>query len=153
MQETINATNRKLVAVIDPHVKVENGYFLFDNGKRHELFVKNPDGTDFIGPCWPGISSYLDFLNPNVHQIIKISYDYINFVNSTPTLAGIWNDMNEPSVFDNSLEMTLPADSLHNGGVKHREIHNIYGYLNVSITIVEPLNRYSKPLFWAALDF
>jgi len=40
----------------------------------------------------------------------------------------IWNDMNEPSVF-NGPEVTLPRDAIHpNGDVEHRDVHNMYGY-------------------------
>lgn len=39
--------------------------------------------------------------------------------------------MNEPSVFDNDLEKTLPFETLHNGSVEHRNIHNMYGFLQV----------------------
>lgn len=35
----------------------------------------------------------------------------------------IWNDMNEPSVF-NGPEITMPKDCMHYGGLEHRDIHN-----------------------------
>lgn len=44
----------------------------------------------------------------------------------------IWNDMNEPSVF-NGPEITLQKDTIHHGlGVEHRELHNVNGLLFVS---------------------
>ena len=132
LQDTLASTNKKLVTIIDPHIKVEAGYSVYDGALANDLFVKNADGSVFEGPCWPGTSSYMDFLNPAAREYYGSMYSYDNFKNTTPTLAGIWNDMNEPSVFDNSLEMTLPADGLHIGNVRHREIHNIYGLLHVS---------------------
>lgn len=39
--------------------------------------------------------------------------------------------MNEPSVFDDDAEKTLPKTALHFGGVEHRDIHNFYGFLQV----------------------
>lgn len=42
----------------------------------------------------------------------------------------IWNDMNEPSVFDGP-EKTMPKDAVHYGGVEHRELHNLYGFYQV----------------------
>lgn len=136
LQEHLASTNKKLVAIIDPHIKVEEGYNVYDGALANDLFVKNADGSVFQGQCWPGTSSYMDFLNPAAREYYGNMYSYDNFKNTTPTLAGIWNDMNEPSVFDNSLEMTLPADALHKGNVRHREIHNIYGFLHVSVTSV-----------------
>ena len=46
-------------------------------------------------------------------------------------VAGIWNDMNEPAVFDTP-SGTMPLDVRHdNEGqpTDHREIHNVYGLL------------------------
>lgn len=127
----IDSVNKKLVTIIDPHIKVETGYGVYDGALEKDLFVKNSDGSVFQGPCWPGTSSYMDFLNPDAREYYGSMYSYDNFPGSSPTIGGIWNDMNEPSVFDNSLEMTLPADAIHYGNVKHRNIHNIYGFLHV----------------------
>lgn len=49
MQKTIAATNRKLVTIIDPHIKVEDGYFVYD-GAKGKYFVKDKSGNnDFQG--------------------------------------------------------------------------------------------------------
>jgi alpha 1,3-glucosidase len=40
----------------------------------------------------------------------------------------IWNDMNEPSVFDGP-EITMPKDNVHAGGWEHRDLHNINGMM------------------------
>lgn len=39
--------------------------------------------------------------------------------------------MNEPSVFDGP-EQTVPKDAVHYGGWEHRELHNLYGFYQVS---------------------
>lgn len=39
----------------------------------------------------------------------------------------VWNDMNEPSVF-NGPEVTMLKDAQHYGGWEHRDLHNIYGF-------------------------
>ena len=44
---------------------------------------------------------------------------------SAPNLY-VWNDMNEPSVF-NGPEVTMLKDAQHYGGWEHRDVHNIYG--------------------------
>ena len=50
----------------------------------------------------------------------------------TTQIYGYWNDMNEPSVFNNPV-MTLPLNSLHytkeGKAVMHRDVHNMYGAL------------------------
>lgn len=42
----------------------------------------------------------------------------------------IWNDMNEPSVF-NGPEITMVKDAKH-GQWEHRDVHNLYGFYVVS---------------------
>lgn len=59
--------------------------------------------------------------------------NFIDFQGSTLDTF-TWNDMNEPSVFSGP-EITMPKDNLHPGiGVEHREVHNAYGMLFVSIS-------------------
>lgn len=49
LQRTIASTNRKLVTIIDPHIKVENGYSVYD-GAKGKYFVKDQSGNnDFQG--------------------------------------------------------------------------------------------------------
>lgn len=40
--------------------------------------------------------------------------------------------MNEPSVFDETIEKTFPKDLVHYGGIEHRDVHNIYGFTQVN---------------------
>lgn len=82
-----------------------------------------------IGWCWPGASSYLDLLNPIVANYYSELYSLDKFKGSADSMY-IWNDMNEPSVF-NGPEITMPKDCLHHGGWEHRHIHNIYGHYYV----------------------
>lgn len=54
MQKTLNATGRKLVVIIDPHIKVERGYFVYDQALKNGYFAMNSDGSVYEGKCWPG---------------------------------------------------------------------------------------------------
>nr|XP_023012994.1 neutral alpha-glucosidase C-like [Leptinotarsa decemlineata] len=129
MQKTIASTNRKLVSIQDPHIKVDDNYAVY-TGAKDRYFIKNPNGTDFQGDCWPGRSSYIDFLSDAGRDYWASWYAYDKFVGSTETLAGTWNDMNEPSVFNAyEDENSLPHDVLENGNVKHRDVMNLYGFL------------------------
>ncbi len=47
------------------------------------------------------------------------------FVQGSKENQYIWNDMNEPSVF-NGPEVTMHKDALH-GVWEHRDVHNLYG--------------------------
>lgn len=57
------------------------------------LYIKNKDGNDFDGWCWPGQSSYLDFTNPMVRKWWAEKFALDKYVGSTLDLF-TWNDMN-----------------------------------------------------------
>lgn len=96
------------------------------------MYVKLNNGTNFEGDCWPGPSHYIDFLNPDARQFYGRHYMLRNFP-SNAVDTGIWNDMNEPSVF-HDIEKTIYRDAVHFGGVEHRMVHNIYGFLQTKAT-------------------
>src|SRR5712692_4030947 len=124
----------RVVTIVDPHPKKEVGYKPYDTGLAGDHFVKNPDGTIYEAPVWPsraekdpGPSVFPDFSKPSARAWWGSLYaDLLN-----AGVAGIWNDMNEPAVFDTPTG-TMPLDVRHdNEGslTSHREIHNVYGML------------------------
>lgn len=44
----------QLVVIVDPHIKVDPMYALYSQGKDKGYFVKDRNGQDFEGICWPG---------------------------------------------------------------------------------------------------
>ncbi|KAL2928160.1 putative glucan 1 3-alpha-glucosidase [Bienertia sinuspersici] len=126
MQNKLAAKGRRMVTIVDPHIKREESYHIHKEASDKGHYVKDATGKDFDGWCWPGSSSYLDMLSPDVREWWAEKFSIKNYVGSTPSLY-IWNDMNEPSVF-NGPEVTMPRDALHVEGVEHRELHNAYGY-------------------------
>ncbi|KAI6229837.1 Glycosyl hydrolase family 31 protein [Aphelenchoides fujianensis] len=140
MAEKLEAQGRHIVTIIDPHVKKEESYDLYRLAKERGFFVKNADGTsDFVGDCWPGSSSYLDVLHPEVQHYLAEHYRLDKYEGSTERMF-TWNDMNEPSVFG-SWEMTVPRDVRHSGGWENREVHQIYGQCYHNATYLGHLLR------------
>ena len=82
---------------------------------------------------------WLDYFNPEVFQWYSRRYSYDNYKGSTPNLF-IWNDMNEPSVF-NGPEVTFPKDIVHHGGWENRDVHNLYGMLQHMATFQGLIDR------------
>ncbi|XP_078458377.1 neutral alpha-glucosidase AB isoform X3 [Lampetra planeri] len=119
-------SRRKVVTIVDPHIKVDDEYFVYSEGNARGYFIRNPDGSNYEGRCWPGLSSYLDLTNPEVRDWYASKFDYCNYKNSTAALF-TWNDMNEPAVF-HSIEKTVPRNCLQWGGWEHRDNHNLYGF-------------------------
>ncbi|XP_014206129.1 neutral alpha-glucosidase AB isoform X2 [Copidosoma floridanum] len=125
MVKNLTEKGRKLVVIIDPHIKRASDYFLHNDATDNGYYVKSRDGKDYEGWCWPGSSSYLDFFDPKVREYYSGLYDISKFEGTTNDVH-IWNDMNEPSVF-NGPEITMPKDLVHYGNWEHRDVHNIYG--------------------------
>lgn len=139
MQDDLAKRSRKMVTIIDPHIKSESGYYVHDQALAKDYYVKNKDGNTYVGHCWPGSVSYLDFLNPEVRQFWASKFALSEYKGSTLNLF-TWNDMNEPSVF-NGPETTMQKDSLHMGGVEHRDCHNMYGILQQMATAEGQVQR------------
>ncbi|KAH0682858.1 hypothetical protein KY290_023382 [Solanum tuberosum] len=126
MQKKLAAKGRHMVTIVDPHIKRDESYHIHKEASEKGYYVKDATGKDYDGWCWPGSSSYTDLLNPEIRSWWSDKFSLDSYVGSTKYLY-IWNDMNEPSVF-NGPEVTMPRDALHHGGVEHRELHNSYGY-------------------------
>lgn len=76
MNTEIEASHRRITVIVDPHIKASDDYFVYKNGMALQnqkspegnltnIFVRTPDHGTFYGDCWPGNSSYIDFLNEN----------------------------------------------------------------------------------------
>jgi len=126
MQNDIASKGRKMVNIVDPHIKRDDGYYVHKEATSMGLYVKDSAGKDYEGWCWPGSSSYLDFTNPQVRNYWASKFSLSQYEGSTSNLY-IWNDMNEPSVF-NGPEISMPKDLIHYGDWEHRDVHNLYGY-------------------------
>eukprot|EP01132_Coremiostelium_polycephalum_P008341 gene8341-10246_t len=127
MLKNIESKHRKMVVIVDPHIKRDPNYYIHSEATDKGLYVKKATGgNDYEGWCWPGSSSYLDFTNPTVRDWWASQFAYDKFKGSSPILY-IWNDMNEPSVFDGP-EVSMHKDALHFENREHRDIHNLYGY-------------------------
>lgn len=129
----------RVVTIVDPHPKKEPGSPPYDTGLAGDHFVKNADGTVYEAPVWPAQaeqdpapSVFPDFSRPATRE--WWGGLFAPFVDLG--VAGIWNDMNEPAVFDTPTG-TFPLDVRHDGDgapTDHREIHNVYGLLNSRAT-------------------
>lgn len=77
---------------------------------------KNKSGNDYIlGSFWAGSAGLLDILNPNASNWLWSFYK----ARTDEGVSGWWTDLGEPE--------SHPDDMIHFGGVKAKEIHNIYG--------------------------
>ena len=122
----------RLITITDLHIKKDpgHGYFPYDSGAKNDVFVKNPDGSTFVGVVWPGQSVFPDFTLTRVRDWWGTLYkDFVGM-----GVSGFWNDMNEPALFERA-DKTMPLDIRHRlddgTTLDHRAIHNVYGMENV----------------------
>uniref|UniRef100_H2LBW7 Neutral alpha-glucosidase AB n=1 Tax=Oryzias latipes TaxID=8090 RepID=H2LBW7_ORYLA len=126
---------RKMVAIVDPHIKIDSNYKIHNEIRSRGFYVKNKDGGDYEGWCWPGNAGYPDFTRADMRAWWASMFAYDQYEGSMENLY-TWNDMNEPSVF-NGPEVTMHKDAVH-GDWENRDVHNIYG-LYVQMATAEGL--------------
>ncbi|WP_082591286.1 glycoside hydrolase family 31 protein [Duganella sp. Root198D2] len=129
----------RLVLITDPHVANApgQGYAAYDGGAARDLFLKLPGGQYYSGDVWPGAAVFPDFSRVQARRWWGDLY--AGFVGDG--VAGFWNDMNEPSIF-NVPSKTMPLDVVHRiesddfapRSTSHAEMHNVYGQLNSRAT-------------------
>ncbi|MBQ8834861.1 MAG: DUF5110 domain-containing protein [Oscillospiraceae bacterium] len=138
LTEALAQRNVKPITIIDPGVKLDPGYFMYDEGVAQGHFAKNPDGSIYEGAVWPGPSVFPDFSQEKTRlwwgEKLKILTD--------AGIRGIWNDMNEPADFTGQ----LPDDVQFAAGT-HKELHNVYGHLMAKATYEGLMNADSRRPF------
>ena len=115
----------KIVTIIDPGIKNEKGYWVYDQGSAGDHFVKYPGGKPFTGKVWPGECVFPDFTRKQTREWWGSLYKGLLDLG----IKGFWNDMNEPSVFDSPTK-TFDLNVVHDDGglnTDHRKNHNVYG--------------------------
>ncbi|MFW6155509.1 MAG: glycoside hydrolase family 31 protein [Planctomycetota bacterium] len=110
---------RKAVPILDPGVKYEQGYSVYEDGHTADIFCKTPAGGEFVGMVWPGETVFPDFSTTEgrawwADQVAAFTKH---------GFAGAWVDMNDPS--------TGHVDNGHmlfdHGRRPHDAFHNQYG--------------------------
>lgn len=125
MMSILDETKRQLVVIVDPHIK--EGYYVSDYIINNEIGIKdNIIDSTYHGHCWPGKSVWIDTLNPKSQKLWDLQFKNGSELLGYSTNGHLWNDMNEPSVF-NGPETSAPKDLMHYGNYEHRSIHNLYG--------------------------
>ncbi|WP_010917560.1 glycoside hydrolase family 31 protein [Thermoplasma volcanium] len=113
----------RLITIMEPNVKMEPGYTIYDEAVKNGYFIKYPDGNIFYAPVWPLMAAFPDFSRNDVREWWGKKYDFMK----KNGVSGFWHDMNEPAIFvawgDNSMALSAAQS---NGS--HSEVHNLFGY-------------------------
>ena len=118
----------RLVAIIDPGVKIDRNNPIYNSGVQENAFCKLPSGQLLRSLVWPGWVHFPDFTDSKARQWWIDLYPRL----LEEGIAGIWHDMNEPAAFAAWGGKTLPLTTLHTLEGQtgdHRQAHNLYGLL------------------------
>jgi alpha-glucosidase len=102
LAEKLGRQGIKLVTIVDPGVKHQprtsgsgDRYFVFEQGLERNFFQRRGNGDLFVPRVWPGESVFVDYTLPDARRW----WGDLHRVYTDSGIAGIWNDMNEPSDF------------------------------------------------------
>ncbi|KAL4308195.1 hypothetical protein GQ457_01G023780 [Hibiscus cannabinus] len=152
----LHDTGFKAIWMLDPGIKHEEGYFVYDSGSKHDVWIQKEDGVPFVGDVWPGPCVFPDFTQSKARawwaNLVK---DFIS-----NGVDGIWNDMNEPAVFK-TVTKTMPESNIHRGDDElggcqsHSHYHNVYGILMARSTYegMGLANRKKRPFVLTRAGF
>lgn len=110
----LKRNRRKIIPILDPGIKFETGYPIFDSGLKEDVYCQNPEGRPYVGMVWPGETVFADFTLPKPRRWWS---DHVKAFGLSGFDAA-WIDMNDPSTGP-----VEPTDMLFNKG---REPHNMH---------------------------
>ncbi|WP_090534244.1 glycoside hydrolase family 31 protein [Mucilaginibacter sp. NFR10] len=118
MLDKLKAMDFRLVTIVDPGIKVEEGYKEYDEGIEQDYFAKYPDGENYTGYVWPGRCHFPDFFRGEVREWWGAAFTAL----TQPGVEGFWNDMNEPAAWGQNIPWIVKF-----GDKFMPEVRNAYG--------------------------
>ncbi|HEX6277847.1 MAG TPA: TIM-barrel domain-containing protein [Polyangiaceae bacterium] len=113
----------RTVTIVDPGVKLEEGFSVFDEGKKRNVFSKTRSGTLYEGVVWPGRTAFPDF----VQERGRAFWSELVAKHAALGVSGVWNDMNEPATGPvEPFAMRFDRDGAND---PHERWHNQYALL------------------------
>ncbi len=126
MIEDLRADGFHTVVMIDPGIRVDPEYSVYNDMAENGYACTRPNGKPMVGPVWPPECVWPDYTKPEVRDWWGPLYKELY---NEQGVSGFWNDMNEPAMFKVS-SLTFPDDVRHDmdgSPTDHREAHNVYG--------------------------
>jgi alpha-glucosidase len=116
----------RVITIIDPGVKHEPGYPVFDQAVERDVLCRTEGGDIYVGQVWPGNTAFPDF----VTEEARAWWGELNAAHVQSGLGGIWNDMNEPATG------AIPPGRMRfdHGRASHERYHNQYALLMAMAT-------------------
>lgn len=128
----LKKNRRKIVPILDPGIKFDPGYAVFDDGAKNDVYCQNHEGKPFIGMVWPGETVFADF---TLAKPRKWWADHVKAFGLSGFDAA-WIDMNDPSTGP-----VDPTDMLFNRGREPHYMHRNHYALGMQIASWEGFKR------------
>jgi len=111
----------RAVTIVDPGVKREPGYAVYDSGRERQAFCRTASGRDYVGKVWPGDTVFPDFTLESVREWWA---DWLVDFLRDSAVDGAWLDMNDPATgYSRTEEMRFD-----HGAIPHDRHHNQYAH-------------------------
>lgn len=97
----LNDNNQHYIPIIDAAIPAApqndtDVYAPGTRGKELDVFLKNDNGSVYVGQVWPGYTYFVDEHHPKANEWWTEAYTNLS---QKINFSGIWQDMNEPSSF------------------------------------------------------
>ena len=122
--KTLADMGYKPITIIDPGVKKEDGYYVYEEGIKNGYFAFSPENELYVNEVWPGESVFPSFTNPKVRSWWADKQKFLVDMG----VRGVWNDMNEPASFRGPLPDDVQFADEDDAVILHKDAHNIYGH-------------------------
>jgi len=114
----LNNSGRQIVPILDPGVKRDSNFSVYQDGKKKGIFCLNTEGMEYTGFVWPGETMFPDFSMEEGRQWWA---DQVTSF-ASEGIKGVWIDMNDPATGSSELnEMKFQR-----GKKEHEYFHNQY---------------------------
>lgn len=104
MIDTLHSRGQRYVLILDPGVQRNTSYDPYIEGHEMDVFLKNADGSEYLGTQWAGTVVWPDWLAPNTSKWWANQIATAFSAETGVNLDGIWVDMNEASNFCGGLD-------------------------------------------------
>jgi len=153
----LRAQGVKVVTIVDPGIKYQlpaegardaashpelapqdQSYYVYNQGQTHEFFLKRKDKSTYIARVWPGESVFVDY----TLEAAARWWGDLHRAYTDNGVAGIWNDMNEPSDFNDQTGKSQMDVVTYDGGTysSYAGNRNVFG-LNEARATYKGLQR------------
>ncbi|MEQ1851203.1 MAG: glycoside hydrolase family 31 protein [Chthoniobacteraceae bacterium] len=148
LNRELKSAGIRAVTIVDPGVKLEQGYPIYESGTKSGIFCKTASGRDYVGRVWPGDTVFPDFATKAARD--WWAGHFAKFIKDA-ALDGVWLDMNDPATGWSATEdMRFEC-----GTVAHGAYHNQYGHLmaKASWQALRKLDRNARPFLLTRSGF